>query len=324
MIKPIFIFSLPRSGSTLLQRVLGSVPEISTVSEPWFLLPLFYSLKRDGCYSEYGHDVLVDAVEDICESLPNHIGDYHEAIAKFADCLYTKLSDPNSKYFLDKTPRYHLISEEIIETFPDAKIIFLWRNPLSIVSSVINTWGIKGQWNLHASKVDLFDGVENLTGSYLNHKSRSFSIRYEDLVSGSSDVWASLFNYLEIPYQKEYIEKFATLKLDGRLGDPTGIKEYSKLSDKTNTKWKQELSNPIRKLWCRKYLEFIGRDRLLIMGFDIDQLKAELDETTFTMKYMISDCIGLLYGLIYSYFEPRIFIDKLKRLYRKKRAFGHH
>lgn len=35
----IFLISQPRAGSTMLQKVLGSHPEIHTVSEPWVALP---------------------------------------------------------------------------------------------------------------------------------------------------------------------------------------------------------------------------------------------------------------------------------------------
>ena len=39
-VKPVFLFSLPRSGSTMLQRALGRHPNIATLSESWFLLGL--------------------------------------------------------------------------------------------------------------------------------------------------------------------------------------------------------------------------------------------------------------------------------------------
>ena len=39
MKSPIFLFSLPRSGSTLLQRVLMSHKDIASVAEPWLMLP---------------------------------------------------------------------------------------------------------------------------------------------------------------------------------------------------------------------------------------------------------------------------------------------
>lgn len=37
--KGLFLFSLPRSGSTLRQRVIATYPEVATSSELWLLLP---------------------------------------------------------------------------------------------------------------------------------------------------------------------------------------------------------------------------------------------------------------------------------------------
>jgi len=52
LITPIFIFSLPRSGSTLMERILATHPAVGTASEPWILLPFLYTRIRDGVYAE--------------------------------------------------------------------------------------------------------------------------------------------------------------------------------------------------------------------------------------------------------------------------------
>ena len=44
----IFLISQPRSGSTLLQAILGGHPDIHTCSEPWIALPFIYALKEEG------------------------------------------------------------------------------------------------------------------------------------------------------------------------------------------------------------------------------------------------------------------------------------
>ena len=38
--------------------------------------------------------------------------------------------------------------------FPDAKVIFLWRNPLAVVASIVETW-TKGKWNVDRWQGDL-------------------------------------------------------------------------------------------------------------------------------------------------------------------------
>jgi hypothetical protein len=63
----IFVFSLPRTGSTLLQRIIATQPDVATASEPWILIPYLYTLRENGVYAEYGHRMMVRAVEDFCE-----------------------------------------------------------------------------------------------------------------------------------------------------------------------------------------------------------------------------------------------------------------
>ena len=126
MKKIIFLFSLPRSGSTLLQRVLSTHPDIHTISEPWLLLPLIYQFKNN-VYSEYSHRQFSIALEDIIKTNSENKKIYYQKIKKLITELYSELSPIETTYFIDKTPRYSLIAEEIITIFPDAKFIFLWR-----------------------------------------------------------------------------------------------------------------------------------------------------------------------------------------------------
>ena len=62
MAEPVFLFSLPRSGSTLVQRLIAGHPQVATTSEPWILLPLLYTVRRPGAYTEYGHCVVFRAI----------------------------------------------------------------------------------------------------------------------------------------------------------------------------------------------------------------------------------------------------------------------
>ena len=158
---PIFLFSLPRSGSTFSQRIIGSHRDVATVNEPHFLIPMFYALHENDVRSTYNHYYSAQAIQDFCEYLPNGVNDYYEEVHDLTLHLYTKAAPHKAKYFLDKTPKYHLIPEEIIRIFPEAKLIYLWRNPLAIISSIIETWG-GGNWNVYHFKIDLFQGLDNL------------------------------------------------------------------------------------------------------------------------------------------------------------------
>ena len=47
---PIFIFSLPRSGSTILQKILMSSTQVSSSNEMWILLPLLNLKSKSGIH----------------------------------------------------------------------------------------------------------------------------------------------------------------------------------------------------------------------------------------------------------------------------------
>lgn len=84
----IFLFSLPRSGSTLCQRILGAHEGIETVAEPYILLPLIHSLKGKGIYSIYSHEHAVTVIQDFCLNLSRGRDDYLAEMHEFALRLY--------------------------------------------------------------------------------------------------------------------------------------------------------------------------------------------------------------------------------------------
>lgn len=319
---PLFLFSLPRSGSTLLQRVLASHEKISTTSEPWILLPLLYTLKKKGVYSEYSHKVMSDAIEDFCTELPNGREDYLHEMKEYALQLYAKASRNETKYFLDKTPRYHLVVDDILDMFPEGKFILLWRNPLAVIASMIDTWG-NGKWKLYLNKVDLFKGLASLIEASEKHKERICVIKYEDLIINPEQELKRAFDYLELPFTTDLLSSFIKVDLKGRMGDPIGIHEYSSVSAIPLNKWKLVLANPVRKVWCYRYLRWIGKERLAVMGYDLHQLTNELKNIPTSYAGIVSDLFRIIGGLVYSYGEPAIFMDKSRQFIERRYINAH-
>lgn len=319
---PVFIFSLPRSGSTLLQIMLATHKEVATVSEPWVLLPLFYTMKDSGIYTEYDHRCVKQAMDDMCDCLPNKKKDLTESFRVFALDLYAKLSGVGVRYFLDKTPRYHLIVDDIFETFPDAKFIFLWRNPLAVAASINETWA-GGKWKLYAYKVDIYRGLENLIEAHERHLKNSLSIRYEDIAIKPEQSMRAICDYLDIVYDEQMVGSFTQNKLAGSLGDPTGIKKFNHISVESLDKWVTHFSNPIRRAWAIRYLKWIGRERISSIGYDFDDIRKGLLENKLNYRSLISDASRMLLGETYCLLEPVIFVDKLKLLRKRLKIYAH-
>src|SRR5262249_4039220 len=154
------------SGSTLLQRVIAAHDGVATVSEPWLLLPYLYTLRERGVVAEYTHSLMTRAIDDFCEQLPGVVDDYREEMRTMVLPLYEKAAGDSARFFVDKTPPYYFVAEDVMQLFPEGKFIFLWRNPLSIVASIIETW-YDGKLYATSHREDLFVGLPRLVSAYL-------------------------------------------------------------------------------------------------------------------------------------------------------------
>lgn len=285
-VKPIFVFSISRSGSTLVQRVVGAHDGVATVAEPWLLLPQLFAFRSQGVKAEYVHPLMVSALEEFCAHLPNGREDYRQGLHDFVLRLYSQAAGPDATHFLDKTPPYSLISEEIMRLFPEGRFVFLWRNPLSVMASMIETFE---PWHPTMARSELFIGLPRLIDAYRANRGRAHSARFEHLASGEMEPWRELITHLGLEFEPDALERFADVELGGLMGDPIGLKRYSALSSEPNEKWKTVLTNPLRVEWCRRYLRFLGDERLAVMGYVGETLRRELDALPVSTEALIGD-----------------------------------
>lgn len=321
-ITPLFVFSLPRSGSTLLQRSIAAHPRISTAAEPWLLLPLTYALRREGSYAEYSHFSASNAMTQFVANMPGGRGAYNEELRRFVEGVYSRYAKRNDRYFLDKTPRYHLIVDEIMELFPNAKFVFLWRNPLAVIASALHTFG-KGKWRLHYYRIDFFKGFERLHSGYMKHRDRVHNVNYESFLCNPETETARLFDYLGLQQDTPDPDGFSKVRLAGTLGDPTGTQDYTSLSKEPLEKWKASLCNPVRRAWSRRYLDWIGPQRLADIGYDYGALSSDLGNLKVSGRWLLSDVVRIAYGTGMTLCETDMLSRKFRRLRNWTSVYPH-
>jgi hypothetical protein len=308
-VRPIFLLSLPRSGSTLLQRLLATHPDVATAAEPWILLPLLYAARRRGIFAEYGHDLAAPAIEEFADRLPGGREELRRALARCAVDLYERAAG-GCRYFLDKTPRYHLLLDDLFELFPEGRFIFLWRNPLAVAASIIETWG-HGRWNLNGYAIDLEVGLPALVGSFQRQRERAVAIRYEELVRHTPKVLAEIYAHLDLEDDGGALDRFAGTTVPGAYGDAVGSRRYQSPSAEPLDKWRTVLANPVRKAWARRYLDRIGAERLRTMGYDVEELLDGLAGTPTRYAGTLSDSVRYIYGQAHAGLEFRLMKAKL-------------
>jgi len=282
MVSPIFIISMPRSGSTLLQRILLSHKSIGGTAEPWLMLPLVYMLKDNGVISEYSSRLSSKAINDMLDEAEDGGQFINEKIREFANGIYGKILKDDEVYFLDKTPRYYLIIDELYQIFPKAKFIFLFRNPTHIYASILKTWCDNKFSKLYGNHNDLNFGFSKISSAFLKYKGQdnTYALNYEALVSQPEVKLKELQEFLNIDRDEDLTKKFVNSEIDtkNKLGDPTGIKMYNTISPDTLQKWKNIFNTRYRKRVLKNYINNTLSDKdLEAQGYNKNAIIEEIN-----------------------------------------------
>lgn len=120
---PIFILGLPRSGTSLLERMLAAHSNVSAAGELNDFSRALTNLNRQCGLSSSGYDK--------SDSLNNSVNLDVDLLGKrYMELCAEKIDE--APMFIDKTPINYLYVGLIRAALPDAKIIILDRNPMDV------------------------------------------------------------------------------------------------------------------------------------------------------------------------------------------------
>ncbi|HEO71192.1 MAG TPA: sulfotransferase, partial [Candidatus Hydrogenedentes bacterium] len=247
-VQMLFVIGAPRSGTTMLERMLASHSMILGGPEPHLLTPLAYLGVWDKVdKAAYDHVLAAESQKAFVEALPNKEQDYWDACRAYCDVLYGRyLSTSDKQICMDKTPAYALIVPFIMKVFPDAKYIVLTRHPLAIFSSYANSFFDGDYHTAHAYNPLLNRYVPALANTLRQRNVPVFHIRYGDLVNNPEHWMEQAYAYIGVPFEKDTIDygkKKEEVERREGLGDPIGVKQHVRPSTGSLKKWVQELAN---------------------------------------------------------------------------------
>lgn len=263
---------LPRSGTTLLQRVLASHSEVASIAEPWVLLPLISCFDEKITASTFGHKELKHALTDFNLEFPEFQSRYYEHVRIFITQIYEKLSG-KKKYFLDKTPRYYLIAEELHQVFPEAKFIYLFRNPIDVFDSAIDMFCSGRLYRVPFIYVDMMHGLNQLSVPIGQRKESIYAIKYEDFCADGEFLLQQICKYLQIDYQSEMLINFNKVHFFGKMGDPKRYQSNGIISQRTKNKKPLSI---VRRLFYKKWINNIKTISWEVSGYSKDEVLLQL------------------------------------------------
>lgn len=312
--KLLFLISQPRSGSTLMQRLLTSHSRILTRSEPWLMLYPAYGLKGAGVEAEYDFKLGQVATRQFLEELPGGRQAYVEALRGMYGRLYAScLEGTGCSYFLDKTPRYHLIVPELLELFPAARFVLLVRNPLAVLGSIIDTW-TEGNWmSLARYERDLFGAIDSYVDIIERTPEQFCIVHYEELLTDGEAVMRRVFAHLRLDYEPEVLQYHSREAERWALGDAVSVYAKPGIDRDNATRWQRRLDEPQYLRLMHDYLSWIGRERFSRLGYDYDANMALLESRILGVKLDRLRATTLSLRTCTAYGDPAAFTRLLAR-----------
>lgn len=280
----LFVISSPRSGSTMLERMLESHSMIKGGPEPHLLTPLAHLgvwAKVDK--APYDHVLAAESQKLFVQELPNKEQDYWDACRAYCDVLYGRFLEGSGKSIcLDKTPAYGLILPFMIKVFPDAKYVVLTRHPLATFSSYANSF-FDGDYQTAQNYNPILNRYVPAVAAFLRQKDVPFiHVRYEDLVKDPEAGMEKIYAYIGVPFEKEtidYGERGGPERTNKGLGDPIGVKQHTRPTTASVKKWVEDLkSDPAKEKLMREVIAQLDPEDLRTCGYPPDSIWKPFDE----------------------------------------------
>ena len=278
--KVIFVIGPPRSGSTLLARMIGAHSLIMGRPEPHLLTPLAHLGYYDKVdKAPYDAVLAAEAQREFVAALPRGEQDYLDACRAYCDTLYLRMlaTKPGKQLFLDKTPAYGLILDFIAKVYPTAKFVVLTRNPLAVFSSYAESFFNGDYAAAHAYNPLLERYVPAIAKFLRQQPVPIYHVVYERMVADPETTLAEIFAFLGVPNEPQAVEYGKHEPAAQGLGDPIGVKKHDRPSTESIDKWAAEIaSSPDRLRLCQEMIARLDPADLETWRHPVDRLWAPL------------------------------------------------
>jgi hypothetical protein len=280
----LFLLSQPRSGSTFLQLLLNSNNGISSSPESSLLLKYIYNYKYNDSISfdttYYNH-----AVDEFIDSNKKKVIDTE--LENFIFKLFSSFSEEDCQYYLDKSPRYYHIIDELITTFGNAKFIILLRNPFAVLSSIINY-----HYNNVLTKplstfscYDLFSCLQKFD-HYWTHRNdykNIIFIKYENLIEDTTGITNSIESFLSISSKTGTISSINESTRSSSFVDPNAKIHNYPYRDSLD-KWIKNINTYQQKNIFLFYYSFLKKLRIVTDNYELDNFLDKIKSKSVSYK----------------------------------------
>jgi hypothetical protein len=278
----VFLIGAPRSGTTLLARMLGAQSEIYGRAEPHLITPIahlgyFGKVQK----APYDQNNVEQAIREIVAEIPRHETGYLDALRAYTDSIYAQLMEvapAGKRLFLDKTPAYALVLPFLTKLYPQAKYVVLTRHPLAVLSSYVESF-FGGDYRVALDHNPILQRyVPELARMVRDRPVPHVWVRYEDLVKGPEAQFRRVCDHLGVRFEERAIDYGESGEAFEGLGDPTGVARHTRPVTSSVSKWAAEIaSSPDTLAVVSQVLDELDPADLATLGYPRDRIVAQLE-----------------------------------------------
>jgi hypothetical protein len=278
----LFVIGPPRSGSTLLMRMLSSHSAIYSRPEPHVFGPLahlgYFDTVEKAPYDQFQ---AADAMRALVAELRGGEQDYVDACRAYVDILYGRLlaaRGGGKRFFLDKTPANALVLPFITRLYPQARYVVLTRHPAAVFSSFANSFFDGDYEAAHRFNPILERYVPAMARLLREASVPLVQVGYEQLVSDPEGEMRRVCGLLGLDFEPGMIE-YGRQEFAGKgLGDPITVDRESRPVTTSVEKWAGELAaDPAKLRLVRAMIDRLDPRDLETWGFPPATLFAPLE-----------------------------------------------
>jgi len=195
---PVFIVGFPRSGTSLLEQILGSHAQIAPCGELLFIGDISDGKAAEITGSDLPYpDLLLDSTAPLTAEKLRAMQDYYlDGVRSLG------LTDTGTRWVTDKMPHNIVHLGLIALLFPDSPIIHISRHPLnSCLSAYFSNFGSGHRYTSSLeSTAQHYKQVMKMLQHYRAIGIDLLEIHYEDLVHDQENVTRQILDYIGAPW----------------------------------------------------------------------------------------------------------------------------
>ena len=195
-LKPIFIMGLPRSGTTLIEYIISSAPNIIPGGETEVLSKVFFSEKIIFDYN----------AKNLITNFRFKKKDFEKLKILILN-QYSQLGiDTSNKYFTDKSLENFLYIELIQKIFPKAKFVYCKRNKQANFLGILKVFLPNLLWTHSTNKIiEMMNLYEKKIKKLINDRKIKIKIiELEDFSENPKKISKDLFDFLDIDLKDDF------------------------------------------------------------------------------------------------------------------------